>query len=235
MPVPGTDAELAVNQFCCAARVKMLELELPMRLRARHVHGFTLIELIVVILIIATLAALLVPAAQRTVDRAKSAQAKNDVTQIVTAVNAYYTEYGKYPIATDNSQIANTADLFYTLRAVASGANTANATNARKIVFISPPDAKSLTKPTSGIAQQDVTVGTTVTIPAGTFVDPWGTTYKVTINGAYDNQIPNPYSSGAGATQLQQGVIVWSLGKDKQGGSGDKTAGTSKDDIISWQ
>src|SRR6266404_6028113 len=68
-----------------------------MRLSSRS-DGFTLIELIVVILIIATLAALLVPAASRTLDRAKSAQAKNDVTQIVTAVNAYYTEYGKYPI-----------------------------------------------------------------------------------------------------------------------------------------
>src|SRR5437588_12883290 len=69
-----------------------------MKFPATRAHGFTLIELIVVILVIATLAALLVPAAQRTLDRAKSAQAKNDVTQIVTAVNAYYTEYGKYPV-----------------------------------------------------------------------------------------------------------------------------------------
>jgi prepilin-type N-terminal cleavage/methylation domain-containing protein len=207
-----------------------------MKFPASRAHGFTLIELIVVILIIATLAALFMSAAQRTIDRAKSAQAKNDVTQIVTAVNAYYTEYGKYPIATDDTPIANTADLFYTLRAVASGANAANATNPRKIVFLSVPDAKSATNPRSGIVQTDVVVNGVVTVPAGTFVDPWGTSYKVTINGAYDNQIPNPYSSNAGAApQLQQGVIAWSLGKDRQGGSGDKSAGTSKDDVISWQ
>src|SRR5438270_6244058 len=87
-----------------------------MKFPATKAHGFTLIELIVVILIIATLAALLVPAASRTLDRAKSAQAKNDVTQIVTAVNAFYTEYGTYPVTagggdatftTDNSAVIN--------------------------------------------------------------------------------------------------------------------------------
>src|SRR5437588_9227240 len=102
-----------------------------MKFRPAKAHGFTLVELVVVILIIGTLAALLVPAASRTLDRAKSAQAKNDVTQIVTAVNAYYTEYGKYPIATDDTTITNTADLFYTLRAVdpGTGANSGNAAN----------------------------------------------------------------------------------------------------------
>src|SRR6266404_103237 len=69
-----------------------------MKFPTTKARGFTLIELMVVILVIATLVALLVPAASRTLDRAKSAQAKNDVTQIVTAVNAYYTEYGKYPV-----------------------------------------------------------------------------------------------------------------------------------------
>src|SRR5947208_11597536 len=139
-----------------------------MKFPAAKAHGFTLIELIVVILIIATLAALLVPAAQRTLDRAKSAQAKNDVTQIVTAVNAYYTEYGKYPIATNDTPLASNADLLYSLRAVPLGANApvngVPAVNPRGIVFISPPDGKSLTSPRAGIAQQDVTVGGVVTI-----------------------------------------------------------------------
>jgi|SRR6266404_19220 len=211
-----------------------------MKFPATRGHGFTLIEMIVVILIIGTLAALLVPAAQRTLDRAKSAQAKNDVTQIVTAVNAYYTEYGKYPIATNDTPIANTADLFYTLRAIdpGVGANLGNAANPRKIVFISPPDAKSLTSPRGGIAQQDVLVGITVTIPKGSFVDPWGTTYKVAIDGDYDNQITtNPYgaNNGAGAQPLQQGVIAWSFGKDKTLGKSGNNVYTGSDDIISWQ
>src|SRR5215813_14592343 len=61
--------------------------------------AFTLIELLVVIAIIAILIGLLFPAFRAVQDQAKRTQAKNDLTQIVNAVNAYYTEYGKYPIA----------------------------------------------------------------------------------------------------------------------------------------
>ncbi len=59
--------------------------------------GFTLIELLVVMTVIAILTALLFPAFKGVLDQAKRTQAKNDVTQIVTAVNAFYTEYGTYP------------------------------------------------------------------------------------------------------------------------------------------
>src|SRR5437762_13333334 len=100
--------------------------------------AFTLIELLIVISIIIILMGLLFPAFRGAQDQAKKVQAKNDLTQIVTAVNAYYTEYGRYPIVTDDTPLANSSDLFYTLRAVASGANAANATNTRQIVFISP-------------------------------------------------------------------------------------------------
>src|ERR1700738_3095159 len=60
--------------------------------------AFTLIELLVVIAIIAVLLGLVFPVFQGVVERAKKVQAKNDLTQIVTAVNAFYTEYGRYPL-----------------------------------------------------------------------------------------------------------------------------------------
>ena len=50
--------------------------------------AFTLIELLVVITIIAILMGLLFPAFKGVQDQAKRTQAKNDVTQVVTAVNA---------------------------------------------------------------------------------------------------------------------------------------------------
>src|SRR5947207_1003507 len=66
---------------------------------AKGARAFTLIEMIVVILIIATLAALLMGAATGVFDHARKVQAKNDVVQIVNAVNAFYTEYGYYPVS----------------------------------------------------------------------------------------------------------------------------------------
>ena len=198
-------------------------------------NGFTLIELLIVIAIIVILMGLLFPAFKGVQDQAKRTQAKNDLTQIVTAVNAFYTEYGKYPTVTADTIITSTsspsnADLMYTLRAVSGGLNMNNAINTRQIVFISPPDVKNPANPRSGI-------GTTT--GAGQYYDPWGTSYLVEIDGNYDNQIANPYTANAGATNLQIGVIAWSLGKDKAGAtaaaSGDKKTGTYNDDVISWQ
>jgi hypothetical protein len=156
----------------------------------------------------------------------------------VTAVNAFYTEYGKYPIATDDTPVANTADLLYTLRAVPSGANAADATNPRKIAFLNVPDAKDPGSPRSGIRSAD-----------GQWYDPWGSTYKVAIDGNYDNQLANPYGpiGGAGSDPLRQGVIAWSLGRNGALGGGPpatsafaKEPGTANNytgssDVISWQ
>ncbi len=71
-------------------------------MRRENQNGFTLLELLVVIAIVVVLAGLLFPAVQSVLERAKKVQAKNDLTQIVTAVNAFYTEYGRYPIDSDD-------------------------------------------------------------------------------------------------------------------------------------
>src|SRR5437868_1556168 len=64
-----------------------------------HVRAFTLIELLVVITIIVILMGLLFPVFRGVQDQARKTQAKNDTAQIVTAVTAFYTDYGKYPLA----------------------------------------------------------------------------------------------------------------------------------------
>ena len=202
-------------------------------------HAFTLIELLVVIAIIIILAGLLFPAFSGVQEQARRTQAKNDLTQIVTAVNAYYTEYGKYPLVAADTiygpagASASNADLFYTLRAVASGLNAGDVANPRKIVFISPPYVKDPANPRSGI-------GTPTGTGPGQFFDPWGTQYAIAIDGDYDNGTANPYTLNAGATPLQLGVIAWSFGKDGQSGSvpgpaADKNTGINVDDVISWQ
>jgi len=198
-------------------------------------RAFTLIELLVVIAIIAILIGLLFPAFKAVQNQARQTQAKNDLTQIVTAVNAFYTEYGKYPLATADTIYGPTGslndNLFYILRAVASGANAGDVANPRKIVFISPPNVKN---DTAGNRRSGVSPTT------GQYYDPWGQPYNVEIDGNYDNAVANPYTANAGATpNLSIGVIAWSLGTDGSGAtaaaSGDKNTGVYADDVISWQ
>jgi prepilin-type N-terminal cleavage/methylation domain-containing protein len=209
---------------------------------SRNAYGFTLMELFTVMAVIAILFGIAYPVFSSVMERARKTQAKNDVTQIVTAVNAYYTEYGKYPGASaDAAAIIPNNTLFDILRNM-TGAAQGNVSNPRGIIFISPPYAKDLSNPRSGIAPQDVTavVGgvPTVTIPIGSFVDPWGTPYRVAIDTSYDNIMTNPYTgaTGAGPSSLNIGVISWSAGKD---GKAPDNLGTqtfsASDDVISWQ
>src|SRR5256714_2414214 len=209
--------------------------------RSHQAPAFTLMELLVVIAIIAILIGLLFPAFKGVQNQAKQTQAKNDLTQIVNAVNAFYTDYGKYPLSPINDTTYGSAtipnnDLFYTLRAVASGANANNVANTRQIVFISPPYVKTPASPRSGISTQDVTISGIV-IPTGSYFDPWGAPYRIVVDGTYDNSLTNPYGNnqGAGPSPLAIGVLAWSLGSDQTLGTNNNGAFTNSDDVISWQ
>jgi prepilin-type N-terminal cleavage/methylation domain-containing protein len=208
---------------------------------SRNKHGFTLIELITVIAIILILMGLLFPGIQAVKESAKKLQAKNDMANIVGAVKAYYTEYGRYPVNTGGvsgipvvsgtnatyggSSAANTNDqVMNVLRCLGSGTNL----NTRMIVFLEAPSAKDTNNPKAGIG--------TAAANTGQYFDPWGTPYEVIIDIAYANQIGNPYgSNGAGSDPIYGGVVALSFGKDKKLGNNNDGHYTGSDDVISWQ
>jgi prepilin-type N-terminal cleavage/methylation domain-containing protein len=223
--------------------------------------AFTLIEMVVVILIIGTLAALLMGAATSAFDRARKTQAKNDVTQLVTAINAFYTEYGRYPVNVTNTandaffgtgtapagctSYGNNDVLVDVLRNNTTGNNAALVTslNPRQIVFFSPSGAKNTTPPRGGVVGSGFA-------GAGQYYDPWGSQYAILIDTNYDNTITNPYSDtdgGAGLSPLRVGAGAYSFGKNgklgggaaapntpfaAEGGSANLFKGSS--DIYSW-
>jgi len=188
-------------------------------------RGFTLIELLVVIVIIAVLAGFAFPVFQSVQNSAKKTQAKNDVTQIVTAVNAFYTEYGKYPTIETTDQNAtygtgkNSGTLFNELRGKTAALNT------RQIVFISPAEDATQLNPKGKVGSD------------GQFYDPWGIAYSIRMDADYDNQVVNPYggAGGAGTDPIRQGAIAWSFGKDMKLGKNGDNKFTGSDDVISWQ
>jgi prepilin-type N-terminal cleavage/methylation domain-containing protein len=202
----------------------------------RRYRAFTLIELLVVIVIIAVLMGIAFPVFSTIQNQARKTQAKNDVTQIVTAVNAFYTEYGRYPTTetTDDKAIYGTTNnsgtLFTELRGKSGSLNT------RLIVFINPVEDTQQTNPKGKIGKD------------GQFYDPWGSSYSLQMDADYDNEVPNPYGAdkGAGPARIRQGVISWSLGKNGVLGGGLAGSGfsdesgragayTGSGDVISWQ
>ncbi len=228
----------------------------PIRTRS----GFTLIELLTVIAIIAILMGLLLPAVNAAKNAARKAQAKNDETQFVTAVKAFYTDYGVYPVdpaitattGTNDIEYGNTGsspdqyhnhDLVNVLRAsgTTSSNTSATAINTRQVIYLDVPLVKNSSSPKSGLGTGNEANG----YGAGEWYDPWGAPYIIAVDANYDGYISgssivllkyndiNYVSYGGNA--LQTGCVAGSFGLDgQQGAAGNKTYASS-DDVLSWE
>ncbi|CAN5523448.1 hypothetical protein BH09VER1_BH09VER1_50510 [soil metagenome] len=136
----------------------------------KSTQGLTLLEALILLVVLGILLALLFPAVGSG-DHAYRAQAKNDVTQIATAVNAFETEYGHLPGT-------NRGDLGGKVLAALMGNNTN--LNPRGLVFI---EVNYVTKKgRSGLTN-------------GYFVDPWGARYQIAFADGTNYYVTN---AGAG-------------------------------------
>ena len=231
--------------------------------RVKALRAFTLIELLIVITIIIILMGLLFPVFNGVQNQAKKVQAKNDLIQIVTAVNAFYADYGVYPINPamagngydveygnpDNPVHAN-SEVMNALRAINDqngGPNAGNAVNPRLVTYFGGSPVKDANNPRGGFDSK------------GEFWDPWGSPsgpsspighYIINIDASYDgvtqaytlgNYSDLTYDTSAGGNGVRAGVIAASLGKDGSYGTVQGTAPSGdhkykgSDDVLSWQ
>jgi len=71
----------------------------------RDSHGFTIVELLIVIVVIATLAAISVVAYNGIQQRARDAQRVQDIQVLAKALELYYIDNGHYPACTGSTSI----------------------------------------------------------------------------------------------------------------------------------
>lgn len=173
-------------------------------------QGFTLVELLVVITIIAILMGLLFPVVGAARQSAQKAVAKSACTSIVVGITQFYTEYGIYPTGITSPTTTNTA-----LMDILRGNDAGKTANPRKIPFFTYKEAKSQAKPRDGYKN-------------GTLYDPWGKVYNVAFDDNYDNQTD---VSDYGGKKLDVGAAVWSYGKDGKAASTPK----GSDDVVSFE
>jgi prepilin-type N-terminal cleavage/methylation domain-containing protein len=96
----------------------------PSIFKRRHTAGFTLVELLVVMGIIAILAAVVIAGVSSAISFAKRTRANATCVQIQTAMQNYYTEYGVY--AASATDTATKTDLLYSGATGVDGARWQN-------------------------------------------------------------------------------------------------------------
>lgn len=206
--------------------------------------AFTLIELLVVILIIAILIGLLFPAFSAVREQARKVQAHNDATQILAAINAYKSEYQKFPVITTGtmdsyfgqettaptgSTIIGTNDVLIDVLRY----NTGNAANSSTVGTLNPRgvpflDVKGVTNPNQPVGGVVPNTSTSTTSSkVGAWYDSWGSQYNVLINTSYSNFLTNPYTDAPGGTTIGTSVLVYAYGKNGAIGGGPAAANAS--------
>src|SRR3712207_6020874 len=92
-----------------------------LRVRAQSESGFTLVELLVVMLILGLLAAIAIPAFFNQRNKAQDAEAKSVAKTAQTAIETYATDNNSSYVGATNANLKNIEP---TLSSAASGANT---------------------------------------------------------------------------------------------------------------
>ena len=205
-------------------------------------HGFTLVELLVVVGIIAILAGLLTPAVIGAQQQGRITQAKSDMATILMALKGLdgtygkmlYKDGGKFYIGKKDSNDAwsvdsnksaklvgpEQKDAYYAFIAELSDPSNAHITtlvNRRKIKFLDPKPEYN-----PGVAYDNAN-----NLPH-LWIDPWGNPYVILVNIDYTDEIVDPSNT---SNRLAAKAVAYSYGPDGASSNADE----QKDNVCSWK
>lgn len=170
--------------------------------RVPRSHGFTLIEVLVVIAIIAILASLLLPAISRGPVQAKIKQAKIEMGHLAIAIQSYDNDYSRNPLPSRDAESvpadftfgdtglaagnpprvinggayeANNSELMAILVDADRAPNVKHVRNPRKTRFYDPKQVSGKEYP--GLSNEDFVLR-----------DPWGGAYVITLDANHDGK-----------------------------------------------
>ncbi|MGE5341310.1 MAG: type II secretion system protein GspG [Candidatus Omnitrophota bacterium] len=201
-------------------------------MKTSNSKGFTLIEMVVVLAVVAILAAILTPTIAKNISDAKMARANNEIQVIAASIGSFYKDLGRWP----TSNGADLTDTLYLLYGPGNAPTVAvGAVNAQYwlsdgtgwgVAVCDTLENQLISNSPKGVADYYPTTGTEL-YWRGPYIaelkaDPWGDQYAVNIRYAYNT-----------TTNF---VGVFSAGPDRQASTRTDQALTgvtiSGDDLI---
>ena len=194
---------------------------------------------------------MLLPVLASAVKRAKMAKAKTEAQAIATAIEAYDSSYGRFPVSAATQTAAGTGDYTY------GGTVLSSSDNSEVIAILMdstqlPVNANHVKNPKQTIFLNAKMSGDTVSPGVGTdlvYRDPWGNPYIISMDLNFDEstedalyELPAVSGSVGGLTLQPDGnyalhskVMVWSAGPDKTiSTTVPANTGVNKDNVTSW-
>jgi len=192
-------------------------------LRKADRHGFTLIEIVIAVAVVAILAAAISPMVFRHLEDAKVSKAQSETEIISQAILGYYKDVGAWPVTNTNGPGGNGVQRLVSSTNLPSGASTTAAAGAARwstygtskplgdyLYYNNPDDDSSATGNGADQAGQDWPTSGRVSwkgpyLDSYEILDPWGNAYVV--NARF-------FPTGSYTGQRRHKVFVMSAGPD---------------------
>jgi prepilin-type N-terminal cleavage/methylation domain-containing protein len=195
----------------------------PRQFSFAHRHGYTLVELLVVISLIAILASLAFSATRAVLGNAYKVRTKTELSKLQLAVQEYFTEYHRMPgtgKADETVRLNQGTDVLGILLGEVSGQGTANPAG---ISFLQTTPAKA---GRGGLLEHGEGYLS--------LVDHWGNPFHLVLDRDLDGRVPNPDRQNEDAA-ISREAPVWLRTRVAAFSAGPDGRVGTRDDIVQWR